>query len=411
MRVLSVNTFDLEGGAARAAYRLHKALLSQGMDSLMLVQFKSSDDFTVVGPQTPLKKLLGKLRFFVDSLPVRFYSKRGKNPFSACWVPFSDLVYKINVLKPDVVHLHWVAGGILRIEDLVKIKVPIVWSLHDNWGFTGGCHIMWECDRYKQSCGACPRLASIDENDLSRRIWFRKKNVFSKLPTIKIVALSKWLTYSARQSSLFKNHEVICLPNPINTELFSPFDKYQARVLFNLPKEKKLIAFGAMNATSDINKGFKELSDALNYLSSDYELVVFGASKPQTSQGFKQRVHYLGYLNDDVSLRILYNAADVTVVPSLQEAFGQTASESMSCGTPVVAFGATGLLDIVDHLITGYLAKPFDSQDLANGINWILENENSEQLSRSSRNKVMRDFDSNIVSKKYIELYKSILPR
>ncbi|MBD3727236.1 MAG: glycosyltransferase, partial [Moraxella osloensis] len=294
MKILIVNTLDIQGGAARAAYRLHKALLAEGVDSQMLVQSKSSDDYTVIGPQTKFQKAMGKMRPTLDSIPVRRYPARTKTLFSPSWLPFAGLVDKVNAINPDVVHLHWIAGGMMRIEDLAKINAPIVWSLHDNWAFTGGCHIMWECERYKQSCGSCPRLASKKENDLSRKVWFRKQNTFSKLPDMKIVGLSNWLADCAKQSSLFKDHDVVCLPNPINTETYAPFDKAQARALLNLPYDKKLIAFGAMSATSDINKGFKELALALDHLSADYELVVFGSSEPQTPQGFNQKAHYLG---------------------------------------------------------------------------------------------------------------------
>ncbi|GHW58297.1 glycosyltransferase [Vibrio cholerae] len=409
MKILIVNTSDIQGGAARAAYRLHKALLAEGVDSQMLVQSKSSDDFTVLGPQSKLQKVMGKVRPSLDSIPIRRYKQRTKTLFSPSWVPFSGLVDKINGLNPDVVHLHWIAGGMLRIEDLAQIKAPIVWSLHDNWAFTGGCHIMWECERYKHSCGTCPRLGSQKEDDLSRKVWLRKKNAFSQLPNMTIVGLSNWLANAASQSSLFQDHRVVFLPNPINTHVFSPFTKTQARALFNLPQDKKLIAFGAMSATSDINKGFKQLEDALSVLSQDYELVVFGSSEPQFPPNFKQTAHYLGHLHDDVSLRVLYSAADVMVVPSLQEAFGQTASESMSCGTPVVAFGATGLLDIVDHQLNGYLAQPFDTQDLANGIDWVIQHKAPDKLSLAAREKVIREFDSKVVASKYICLYKKVI--
>lgn len=411
MKVLIVNTSDIEGGAARAAYRLHRSLLDAGIESKMLVQSKASDDFTVIGPVSKFEKGLGRIRPTLDAIPVKRYKDRTKTLFSPAWLPFSNIVDRINEIDPDVVHLHWIAGGLLAIEDLAKIKAPIVWSLHDNWAFTGGCHIMWECERYQESCGACPRLTSNKVNDLSRKIWLRKEKTFLKLPKMKVIGLSEWLANCAKQSSLFKNNEVVCLPNPINTETYSPFDKTQARELLNLPQDKKLIAFGAMSATSDINKGFNELAQALDHLPAEYELVVFGSSEPPISQGFKQKAHYLGHLHDDVSLRVLYSAADVMVVPSLQEAFGQTASESMACGTPVVAFGATGLLDIVDHQQTGYLAQPFDTQDLANGINWVLQHQSPDKLASNARQKVLENFESSLVASKYIDLYREVLSK
>ena len=409
MKILHINTFDIAGGAARATYRLHKALQEAGIDSQILVQFKASLDKSVIEPQSNFQKLYFRLRQSFEILWLLLYRKRIKSIFSPCWIPFSLLLKRMNALNPDIVHLHWVAGGMLRFEDIAKIRQPIVWTMHDSWLFTGGCHIPRDCVKYQNQCGSCPHLASKSEKDLSRTLHLRKHKVLTKKPDIRVIGVSNWLTERAKKSSLLVNHQVYNLPNPINTKIFSPFDKATARGLHNLPLEKKLILFGAMNANSDPRKGFKKLSQAFMYLSKDYELVIFGASEPRQPQEFKQKTHYLGHLHDDVSLRVLYSAADVMVVPSLQEPFGQTASESLACGTPVVAFAATGLLDIVDHKINGYLAKPYEPDDLAAGIEWVLSAENYAELCQNAREKVLREFDSKIVAKKYIELYQEVL--
>ncbi|MDF1584688.1 MAG: glycosyltransferase family 4 protein [Methyloprofundus sp.] len=409
MKALIVNTSDIQGGAARAAYRLHQALLAEGVDSQMLVQSKSSDDFTVLGPQTKFQKALGKMRPTLDSIPVRRYPARTKTLFSPSWLPFAGLVDKINAIKPDVVHLHWIAGGMMRIEDLAKIKAPIVWSLHDMWAFTGGCHYDENCEGYKKHCGNCKVLVSDKSNDLSRGIYNRKAKVFDTLENLTIIGLSRWLASCAEASQLLKDKPIICLPNPIDTMVFAPFDRLQARELLKLPLDKKLILFGAMGATSDPRKGFRELAQALDHLPAEYELVVFGSSAPQTPQGFKQKAHYLGQLHDDVSLRVLYSAANVMVVPSLQENLSNAIMESIACGTPVVGFDIGGNSDLVDHQINGYLARPFDTNDLANGIDWVLSAINYNQLCENAREKVVSTFDSRLVANQYIELYQHII--
>jgi glycosyltransferase involved in cell wall biosynthesis len=411
MKILIVNTSDINGGAARAAYRLHSALLDNDIDSQMLVQAKSSDDFTVIlASDSKIQKGLAKLRPTLDALPVKYYKNRTKTLFSSAYLPSLGLAEKVNALNPDVVHLHWINGGMIRIEELTKIKAPIVWSLHDMWAFTGGCHYDENCQGYKNYCGNCKVLASDNDKDLSRRIHNRKAKVFDRLENLTIIGLSQWLADCAKSSQLLKGKRIVCLPNPIDTEVFCPFDKLHARKLLNLSIDKKLILFGALGATSDPRKGFSELSQALAVLKhNDVELVVFGSSKPQMSQDFTYKTHYLGRLYDDVTLKVLYSAADVMVVPSLQEAFGQTASEAMACGTPVVAFATTGLLDIVDHQMNGYLAKPFDTNDLANGIDWVLDAKNYEQLCENAREKVMNTFDSRLVAKQYIDLYQNII--
>lgn len=277
------------------------------------------------------------------------------------------------------------------------------------WGFTGGCHLNEGCENYKKNCGKCPVLGSNREKDLSRKVWRRKYASFSRLPKMTVIGLSKWLADCASSSSLFKNKNVTNLPNPISVDDFAPFDKVEARELLGLPKDRKFVVFGAMNATGDPNKGFKELSRALALLPTDFELVVFGSSKPQTPQGFKQKSYYLGRLHDDVSLRVLYSAADAVVVPSRQENLSNTIMEAMACGRPVAAFSVGGNADLIDHLKTGYLAEPFDTKDLAHGINWMLNHSQPELLGNAARDKVLREFDSKVVAPNYIKLYQEAI--
>ncbi|WP_373032451.1 glycosyltransferase family 4 protein [Sulfurovum sp.] len=411
MKVLIVNTSDVQGGAARAAYRLHKSLLVQNIDSKMLVQSKSSDDFTVeTTSSTKMQKGLNKLRPMIDSIPVRFYKERTKTVFSPSWFGFGDVIDKINKINPDIVHLHWINDGMIKIEDLTRIKVPVVWSLHDNWAFTGGCHIKWECEKYKESCGACPRLGSTKENDLSRKIFKRKERTFSQMYNMTIVGLSSWLNECSKNSTLLKDKRHINLPNPINTDLYRPFHKERSRELWNLPKNKQLVLFGAKDATSNINKGFIELGESLHQLeSNNIEFVVFGGTEPKDSQHFGFKTHYLGYLHDDISLVTLYSAVDVMVVPSLQENLSNVIMESLACGTPVVGFNVGGNSDMIEHKKTGYLAKPFESTDLTNGIEWVLNNPDYDELCQNAREKIVSTFDSIVVAKKYIELYKNLL--
>ncbi|NOR69325.1 MAG: glycosyltransferase [Methylomarinum sp.] len=409
MKILMINTSDINGGAARAAYRLHCALLEAGIDSNMLVQDKISDDYSVIASEATIQKGLAKVRPHLDSLPVQFYKNRTKTLFSTAWLPSFGLVDRINALKPDVVHLHWVNGGMLRIEELVKINVPIVWSLHDMWAFTGGCHYDEHCEGYKQHCGNCKVLVSNKENDLSRRIHSRKSKVFDGIEKLTIIGLSRWMADCAESSQLFGNKKIVNLPNAIDTDIFSPFDKSQSRKLLNLPIDKKLILFGAMGAISDPRKGFLELSASLSLLKrDDVELVVFGSSQPKNSQGFSHKAHYLGHLHDDVTLRVLYNAADVMVVPSLQENLSNAIMESLACGTPVVGFDVGGNNDMVEHKKNGYLAKVGNEQDLANGVEWVLNADNYVGLCANARDKVVSTFDSRLVAKQYVELYKQV---
>ena len=412
MKVLILNSSDINGGAARAAYRLHRSLLEQGVDSQMLVQDKIGDDSTVIGPDSKFTKLLAKVRPTIDSLPIMFYRKRTQALFSPSWLGFNSISKKINELNPDIVHLHWICGGMLRIEDLSIIKAPIVWSLHDMWPFTDGPHYCEDTNSYIKECGKSRVLGSNNSGTLSRKVFKRKQNTYKKLNNLHIVGLSNWINNCSMSSTLLKEKKHINLPNPIDVNIFKPLDKSISKYIHNLPKDKKLVLFGAMNAATDPRKGFRELLESLEKLNeNNVELVIFGSSKPKEKSQISTRykINYIGQLSDDISLNVLYNAVDVMVVPSLQENLSNAIMESLSCGVPVVAFDIGGNKDMVTHKENGYLANPFDIEDLKNGISYILNHKNYHIISNNARNKVLQDFDSKIVSKKYIKLYKSIL--
>ncbi len=408
MKILIVNTSDIGGGAARAANRLHKGLISQGVDSMMLVQQKKSEDRTVIGPTTAKEKLMIHFRPKLDQLYIRKY--KNKVIFSPSMQPFTNIVDEIESINPDIVHLHWINLGMINIYDLAKIKKPIVWSLHDMWPFTGGCHYDGGCEKYKNECGACPVLLSDIENDMSKKIFEKKLTTYRKIKDLTIVGLSKWMASCASASTLLKHNTVLNLPNPIDSNIYKPVLKNIARDMLNITCDKKIILFGASGATSDVRKGFKELLDALNKLKLDnVELVVFGSEKPEVLPAVKFKLNFIGELYDDVSLMLVYNTADVMVVPSLQENLSNAIMESLSCGTPVVGFDIGGNSDMIEHEKTGYLAQPYDTTDLADGIEFILSAPNYDEICQNARAKVMKEFDSTVVTKKYIRLYKDIL--
>ncbi len=278
------------------------------------------------------------------------------------------------------------------------------------WAFTGGCHYDEGCGRYGNSCGQCPLLGSSKPVDLSRQVLHRKVKALDSKSQLTVVGLSQWLAESASESALFRDRKVVNLPNLIDTSRFTPFDQTMGRELLGLPEEKKLVLFGAMGATSDPRKGFRELSKALEQIEGDHvELVVFGSSGPADSQEFPQKTHYLGQLHDDATLRALYSAVDVVVVPSRQENLSNAIMESLACGTPVVAFNIGGNPDMVEHQLSGYLAQDGDIGDFARGINWVLNHREAQKLSLHSVQTVQDRFDSKEVARKYINLYTEIL--
>ncbi|WP_457747003.1 glycosyltransferase family 4 protein [Sulfurimonas sp.] len=408
MKVVIVSSSDLYGGAARASYRLHKALINHNINSTMVVQKKISDDYTVIGPKSRLGAVIDGLRPALDHIIMKLL--QSKTLFSSSYLPFSPIASKINALKPDIVHLHWITGGTLRIEDLQRIKAPIVLSCHDMWPFTGGCHYDENCGRYIDNCGSCKVLKSNKENDISRRVFNRKLKIYSKIENLLIICSSRWLTQCAQRSTLFKHKNIVTLPNCIDTELFQPIDKNIVKNIFSIPKKRKIILFSAMNALSDPRKGFKELYKAINMLQlENIAFVISGSSKPKDFVELNHATYFIPPLADEYSLPLMYNIADVVIVPSLQENLANSIIESLSCGVPVVAFNVGGNPDIIEHKKNGYLAQSFESEDMAYGIEWVLNNKNYASLSNEARYTALNKFDSKVVAQQYIKLYENFL--
>lgn len=409
MKVLHLSTSDVDSGGARAAYRLHRGLNLLDCTSEMLVRAKSSRDSTV----TAEKSLLTKLGPPSSSLPLRLYPHHNSAMFSPQWFP-DVLASRAIEIDPDIINLHWVCNGYLQIETLPKFNKPLVWTLHDLWPFTGGCTYNQGCEKFQDACGDCPQLLSGKSQDLSRWVWQRKQKAWANL-NLTIVATSNWMADCARASSLFRHLRIETIPLGLDTDTYKPIDKQFARKLLNLPQDKQLVLFGAIDATSDPRKGFELLLPALQQLSSSgwqdrLELVVFGSDRPKQPIELGFPAHYLGFIHDDIALALVYAAADVTIVPSTQEAFGQTASESLSCGTPVVAFDTTGLKDLVEHQHDGYLATPFEVEDLATGIGWVLEDqERYQKLRDRAREKSLCEFAAATQAHRYLSLYEEIL--
>lgn len=411
MNVLLLNAWDSSGGAAKATCRLLKGLQDSGFDATMLVKDKSGSDPSILGPTT-LNKILSLLRPRLEGRLVRRYNHWNGFTFSPAIFP-DRLIHQANKLGTDLIHFHWMGDGFLRIETLPRFNKPIVWTLHDSWPFTGGCHIPFDCLRYRESCGKCPTLGSNRDIDLSRKIWQRKLNAWKSV-NLTIVAPSNWMADCARSSSLFKDIRIEVIPNGIDLNRYRPVDKVVAREALALPQEKKLILFGAKSATQDRNKGFhllvqalKELTDSTSH--NDIELLLFGAAKSEPLPDLGFRIHSLGWLNDDISLALLYSAADVFVFPSQQESLGYTAMEAMACGTPCVAFRQGGVPDMIDHKLNGYLARPFEPADIAQGIAWVLGDKHRwAELSLSARQKVEHEFALEKVTEQHIALYREL---
>jgi glycosyltransferase involved in cell wall biosynthesis len=411
MKVAILSRSDLSGGAARAAFRLHESLLRSGAETRMIVQTQTGDHSTVVGPKTTPEKVSASIDPHLDRIPLYRYPYREQSLFSPGWRGGTHWLRALREFEPDVVHLHWVNGGFVSPRQLSRIRKPVVWSLHDMWAISGGCHYSAGCTAFENSCGRCPALRSKSTRDLSRQGWYRKQAAYKGIENLTVVGLSRWLTREAQKSALLAGRTVVNLPNPIDTNVFRPIDRASARGLFNIPRDSRVLLFGAMSATAAHRKGYDLLTSALEQITApNVRLVVFGASQGDSDSLAGLPITYAGCLGDDVALAALYSAGDATVVPSREEDLSNVIMESLSCGTPVIAYQIGGNGDMIDHKVNGYLASPHDADGLAAGIDWVLGDEPRRlQLGDAARAKAVREFDYQVIAARYLQLYGEVI--
>lgn len=406
MNVLHLSIED-SLGAGRAAVRINNALTNNGIDSNLAVIQKSNMTNSLKIELKTHDRVMLKLMQKANLRMVNRYGEHGLFHSEKFGIDFT----KLDIVKnADILHFHWINGGIwsdVFAKGLLNLNKPVVWTLHDMWPFTGGCHYDAFCGRYKKQCGCCPILNSSNESDLSSQEQKFKKKIYDKL-NIRFVGCSQWITDSASSSIVCRDHKhpCVCIPNPIDNSVFNIKDKGICRELLGITTSKKLILFGAISSVSDERKGYKYLHEAIKGLDPEqYMLGVFGANS--LSKDFNEfETECFGFINDDLHLSLLYNAADVFVAPSIQENLANTVMESMACGTPVVAFDIGGMKDMITHLSSGYLVQPYNVKELRNGIEQVCAN----RLNRNAiSNSVMIKFSEEKVAKQYMDVYMNMI--
>jgi glycosyltransferase involved in cell wall biosynthesis len=409
VKVIALSTSDSNGGAAIAARRLHQGLVGLGADCELWVQRRGTRGAGIVGPDGRWPARFAQGRLLLDQLPVLWSLRHRRTQFSPSWMP-GRLARQIVAAAPGVVHLHWVNKGWLRIEDIGRWAAPTLWTLHDMWPFTGGCHYDEGCGRWRGHCGACPQLGSRRDPDVASWVQRRKQRAFHARPPF-VVSPSRWLANCARESAVLDGCETVVIPNGLDLSRYRPLDRARCRARFGIPDDLPLIAFGAMNSTTDRRKGYAHLAAALSHLGetqTSLRLLVYGGKK-ENGALHGVPLHGVGRVDDESTMVDLLNAADVFVAPSEQDNLPNTVVEALACGCPVVAFDIGGMPDLVVAGRTGFLAPPFDSTALAGCILQALRA--GPALRAGAREHAEAHYELGAVARRYLELYRELAAR
>lgn len=417
MRVLIVSTSEKSGGAAVAARRLMDALNNNGVKARMLVRDKQTDDINV---SSTGRRLWGQWLFLWERLCLfcRLHFRR-KRLFELDTAQSGfDITRTREFREADVIHIHWVNQGMLSIDGLKRILrsgKTVVWTMHDAWPSTAICHLTLGCGKFKTVCRRCKYLpGGGSDHDLSYRVWQRKKQLLSD-SDVHFVACSRWLQGEAKASALLRGQSVDCIPNPIDTRVFCPQNRDEARRQNHLPADKRIILFVSQRATNP-NKGMDYLVEACRLMASaapervkDTCVAVLGGHAEELQGLMPFELIPIGYVNSERRIASLYSAADVFVLPSLSENLPNTIMEAMACGVPCVGFNVGGIPEMIDHRVNGYVAQYRSTEDLAQGLRFVLYEADSEELKRNALKKVQSCYSQQSVAMRYIEVYNQAL--
>ena len=415
MKVLIVNTSERTGGAAVAANRLVEALCNNGVKARMLVREKETDRLTVCGVPGRWR---AQWHFLWERLVIWLhmhfqYSRVFEVDIANCGTDITGLP---EFQEADVIHLHWVNQGMLSLKDIRRILLtgkPVVWTMHDLWPASSICHYARGCEQFHDECGACPLLPSDNSRGLANRVWRAKQRMLSG-QHVSFVACSQWLAGEARKSALLAGQRVVNIPNPIDTRVFRQMDKHAVRRALGLPEDRHVVLFVSQRVT-DPRKGMQYFVDAVRLMADHHPqmkentvVAILGGHAEEVASQLALPVYPLGYVSEPQRVVEVYNAADVYVLPSLEDNLPNTLMEAMACGVPCVGFEVGGIPEMIDHKQNGYVARLRDTPDLAAGIRYVLEEADCQQLSADCLRKVVRNYSQQSVAARYLEVYQSL---
>lgn len=401
---------------------MHSLYIYEHINVFPLAHFFDEDDceqYEIAGKE----KSDRRLRFWrwLSRLPQRFlYKNRDNGLFFDPSCFGYDANARIRSFDPDIIHLHWVAASCLSLRLLGKLKTPVVWTLHDVWPLTAGCHANLDCDEWVRGCQNCPqvgrpRMAGVERllPSLTSSIFKARQRWYRSIADLYPIAPSRWLGDMARKSPLLAGRNISVIPNCIDTQIFSPSDTHKARRALHIPDGSRVIAFGATDISIPY-KGVDLLYKALHILKAfctgQIHLLVFGASSLDESIKNLFPSTQLGILKERHHVARAMQCADLFVCPSRQDNFPNVLLESLACGVPAVGFRIGGIPELIRHKISGYVAEPFDCEELAYGVRWILQSqERYTKLASACRSIAESEYSMPIISKQYSQLYSAVI--
>ena len=411
MRVLVINTNDIVGGSAIAAYRLCKGLelFYNNVEFYFVVGNKRGNDSNVFCTRKKMRE------FWTERLLDKYTNKLGLQYF---WFPYSSksILYHVKKLAPDIIYLRNIHGGFFKTSLITKLSIlaPIVWTLSDMWSFTGHCAHSFGDMSWKYMESGCPDLSIYPAIGINTGKWLlKRKQKIYKNANITIVTPSKWLFNLAKQSPVFNNKDLYQIYNGFDLDLFKPKDKSSCRVALNIPPKSKVIMFSAEYLSkSNPWKGGTDLIHIMKNISQNtnemIHLLITGEGNLNDLYAFDNIVvHKIGYIQNDIFMATCYSASDLLIYPTRADNLPNVLIEAISCGTPCITFDVGGCKEIITNGTNGFVVDCFDINLFSRRVIEMLKNRLKQQIfAANARQSAENKFTLKKMCCSYYNLFK-----
>lgn len=400
-KILQINSVVNSGSTGRIAEEIGQTAIAAGWKSYIAYgrnDRPSQSELIRIGNDWDIK---------MHGFQTRLFDRHGLGSKSAT----KELIGKIKVISPDIIHLHNIHGYYINMELLFNYlrntNIPVVWTFHDCWPITGHCaHFTFVgCEKWKTQCNNCPQKKIYPSSwfvDRSDKNYNLKKELFTSLPNLTLVAVSKWLSGILKESYLQQNHLTV-IHNGINTEVFKPSADNVFRIKYRL--ENKFILLGVATSWGS-KKGLSDFIELSRLLNIDFQIVLVGLTKVQIEQ-LPDNILGIERTESVKELAEIYSASDVFLNPTYEDSFPTTNLESLACGTPVITYKTGGSPEAIDDL-TGIVVEQGNIAKLIDAINKV-KDKGKQSYSEACINRAHRLYNKEDRYQEYIELYGSLL--
>ncbi len=407
---------DMNGGAAIAAFRLHCALRNNGMDSKMLVRIKISTDQDVIELPIEMNDWRNQYMMLQQYGIETTRSNLTNTHFSLPRIGLDHIEHLSLLQNAQILNLHWISFFLtpFAIQQIGTLGKPMVWTLHDESAYTGGCHYTAGCSKYREGCEQCPQLRE-ELCMLPATVLREKKRMWQHIP-LTLVTPSCWLKQCVEQSALFREKQVEVIPNSIDTEIFTPLNPKEIKQQLNIPDHAMVLMFGSTHR-DEKRKGYDILKDVLNRLvreNSTSELYFINVGQPLYDLHFIDATRILrpGIIQEPSEMARFYAASDLFLLPSTEDNLPNSLLEAMACGTCIAAFNCGGMPDIIKDGYNGFLAQPFSPDSLFEAIQRFLAHESVQKQCRENAiATILQNYTPEKQAQRYMELFKDLQSR